>query len=367
MNMKKQLLQVILMFLPMVASADTVQIDGIYYELGIPSMTKATVTVNPKYYSGNVVIPEIVNYNGKEYSVTCIGQGAFSYCNGLTSITIPQSITTIEAFAFESCSGLTSLTIPNSVTHIQEWAFVNCTGLTSVTLSNSLIAIGAESFANCEKLTSINIPNSVTTILGEAFLNCSGLTSVEIPNSVTNIGTSSFENCYGLTNIKIPFSVKTIGKAAFKGCSNLTSVVVEMEMPVSITENVFTNRVNATLYVPAGSKATYETADYWKEFMEIIESSPIIDFADANVKALCVANWDTNSDGELSKAEAAAVTSLQRRFQQNDQISSFDELQYFTGLSSLAEEEFALCYNLKSIVLPASLTSIGERSFSGCI
>ena len=122
-------------------------------------------------YSGNVVIPESVTYNGTTYSVMSIGNSAFSRDHGLTSVTIPNSVTSIGSYAFENCSGLTSVNIGNSVTNI-----------------------GASAFKNCSCLTIINIPNSVTSIGNEAFYDCSGLTSVNIGNSVTNIGASVFYN-----------------------------------------------------------------------------------------------------------------------------------------------------------------------------
>lgn len=91
-----------------------------------------------------------------------------------------------------------------------------------------------------------------------------------------------------------------------------------------------------------------------------------IAFADENVKALCVANWDTNGDGELSYAEAAAVTDLGEVFKNNTTITSFDELQYFTGLTTIGWEAFAWCHNLTSIVLPSSITSIDGGAFNDC-
>jgi hypothetical protein len=65
--------------------------------------------------------------------------------------------------------------------------------------------------------------------------------------------------------------VTSIGSYAFSGCSGLTSVTIKKETPLPIKESTFSNRANATLYVPYGSTAAYEAADYWKEFKEIIE------------------------------------------------------------------------------------------------
>ena len=93
---------------------------------------------------------------------------------------------------------------------------------------------------------------------------------------MTSIGKGAFNGCTGLTSITIPNSVINIGDYAFSGCTGLTSVIVEISTPVSINKNIFTNRANATLYVPFGSKAAYEAADYWKEFKEIVELDPVV-------------------------------------------------------------------------------------------
>ena len=96
------------------------------------------------------------------------------------------------------------------------------------------------------------------------------------------------------------------------------------------------------------------------------ETSPNITFADPAVKALCVANWDTNHDGELSEAEAAAVTDLGTAFGNNTEITSFDELQYFIGLTDIGRRAFYLCSNLTSVTIPNSVTSIGQEAFQAC-
>ena len=91
-----------------------------------------------------------------------------------------------------------------------------------------------------------------------------------------------------------------------------------------------------------------------------------ITFADVNVNALCVANWDTNGDGELSYDEAAAVTDLGTVFRYNSNITSFDELQFFTGLNAIGLGAFSDCINLTSITIPNSVTSIGAVAFLYC-
>lgn len=91
-----------------------------------------------------------------------------------------------------------------------------------------------------------------------------------------------------------------------------------------------------------------------------------INFSDANVKAICIANWDANSDGELSETEAAAVTSLGTVFKNNIQITSFDELQYFTGLTQIPMDAFYQCTGLTSIIIPDNVSTIGSWAFYYC-
>jgi len=307
-----------------------------------------------EHISGNVIIPGYVY--GNKYEVVKIDFNAFENCAKITSITIPKEVTDIYSNeSFSGCIGLTSIIVDDG-----NPVYDSRNGCNAIiyTNNNSLML-------GCSGTT---IPNSVKYIGSGAFSGCTELTSIEIPNSVTHIGQEAFRGCTGLTSIEIPNSVTSIGQSAFSDCTNLTSVTVETEIPIGINNGTFSNRANATLYVPAGSKAAYEAANYWKEFKEIIELP--IAFADSNVKTLCVSNWDTNGDGELSVDEAAAVTSLKvgsyQVFQNNVDIISFDELSFFTGLTSIENNAFSGCTNLTSIVIPNSVKSIGEEIVYGC-
>lgn len=260
--MKKLLLLFMMILLPMVASADAVEIDGIYYNL-ITKGKVAEVAQNPNNYSGSVEIPESVTYEGVNYSVTTIGASAFMNCYNLTSITIPNSITSIRACAFAS-AGIESIAIPSSVISIGSNSFSGCNNLTSVHISdlvawcklsfsnygadnplfyahhlylngeeikdliipNSITSIGNYAFYECSGLNSITIPNSVTSIGEGAFSLCSGLTSITIGDGVTSIGVNAFSYCSGLTSVTIPNSVVSIDNCAFMLCSNLTSVTI---------------------------------------------------------------------------------------------------------------------------------------------
>jgi hypothetical protein len=95
------------------------------------------------------------------------------------------------------------------------------------------------------------------------------------------------------------------------------------------------------------------------------DDSPYITFADAEVERICLSHWDTNHDGRLSKTEAAAVSNLNGTFMYNDDIKSFTEFRYFTGVTAL-DFDFYGCNQLRDIILPRNLKEIGWNTFYDC-
>ena len=163
--------------------------------------------------------------------ITSIGRSAFVGCSGLTSLTLPAGITSIDSYAFYSCSGLMSLTLPTGITSIGEYAFEGCSGLTSLTLPASITSIGEYAFDKCSGLTSLTLPVGITSISNGAFMGCSGLTSLTLHAGITSIGISAFAYCSGLTSLTLPAGITSISNGAFKGCSGLTSLT----LPAGIT------------------------------------------------------------------------------------------------------------------------------------
>ena len=166
--------------------------------------------------------------------VTSIGDSAFRNCSGLTSIVVEAGNTVydsrgdcnaiIEKETNTLIQGCKKTKIPAGVTSIGDSAFRYCSGLTSIEIPAGVTSIGKYAFYWCSGLTSIEIPAEVTSIGDSAFSGCSGLTRIEIPAGVTSIGWYAFEGCSGLTSIEIPAGVTEIGYAAFSGCSGLKDV-----------------------------------------------------------------------------------------------------------------------------------------------
>lgn len=263
------------------------EVDGIYYNYLEGNNVEVTYEGNDSFeydneYSDAITIPSTVTYNGNTYSVTSIGDDAFSGCSSLTNITIPNTITSIGEYAFYYCSSLTAITIPDNIITIGGRAFYHCSLLTSIIIPQSVMSIGPVVVGDCPSLTSIivengniiydsrencnaiietatntliagcpntiipdgvtnigwgafssiyslssiAIPNSVTNIGDLAFYMCSSLASITIPNNVTNIGEQAFYNCYSLTSIIIPDGLKNIGKSAFSSCPRITLITI---------------------------------------------------------------------------------------------------------------------------------------------
>lgn len=249
--MKKQFLLILMMLLPMVASASDIAVqnsDGklIYYKY-INGGRELEVVQGS--YIGSVNIPEYVHYMGNYLKVTSIGESAFMECP-LNSITLPSSITFIGALAFANCNGLQNISIPDGVEFIGNGAFLNCSGLTFIT-----------------------IPEKVPNIRTATFSGCSSITSVTILGNVTKIGERAFENCKALSDFTVPSSVKNIAFRAFYGCTNLQKFICMAEQIPKTHKTAFENSniANVTLMVPGVAVNAYKSADPWKGFKEVME------------------------------------------------------------------------------------------------
>ena len=356
--MKKLVTLLLLALLSFVESV-AVEIEGIYYSLNSSDEAKTASVVsslNPNgLYSGDVVIPECVTFEGVTYDVISIGNEAFYACYGLTSVVIPNSVTSIGDWAFRGCVGLTSVTIPNSVTSIGGSAFNGCSSLTSITIPNSVTSIGGSAFLGCSGLTSVTIPNSVTSIGTYAFSGCSSLTSVTIPNSVTSIGGNAFRDCSGLTSVTIPNSVTSIGGSAFYGCKGLLNVTLSDNI-TSIEDNTFRECSGLlSINIPKGVTSIGQSALYRCESLTSIElPGGLTSIGDH-------AFWGCKSVTAINIPQG--ITQIEKYVFFN--CYALASVKLPETLTSIGDNAFSWC-GITSITIPESVTSIGESAFNGC-
>ena len=225
--MKKILLILALLgLLPDNVWAYDFEVGGIYYDVVGQEAVVTRKTTSGNCYSGSVVIPESVSYNGKTYPVTSIAQGAFSRSSGLTDVEIPNSIVSIGEQAFASCTGLREIVIPNSVKTLGRCAFHTCGAM----------------------LTAV-IGNGVEVVEEYAFQYCYNLTDVVIGSSVDSLGLKAFYDCYRLVNVTC-----------------LAPKPPKMYAYYSFYDPVYSN---GTLYVLGSAIQAYKADSNWQRFRHI--------------------------------------------------------------------------------------------------
>ena len=378
--MKKILITIIAMLLPLLASADAIEVDGIWYNLDAKAR-QAEVTSGSIYYSGEIVIPKTVTYENVVYNVTSIDNWAFGYgSSGPTSITIPNSVTSIGDYAFEGCGDITSITIPSSVKSIGNHAFQGCDGLTSVHISelkswcgiafsdelsnplthahhlflngieikdmvipSTVMSIGDKAFYGCSGLTSITMGTSVASIGNSAFYGCSGLTSITIGNNVTSIGGWAFDGCYGLTSITISNSVTSIGEWAFSGCSGMTSITIGNSV-TNIGERAFYGCSGLASIVVRSENTKYDSRDNCNAIIETSSNTLV-----TGCKNTIIPN-SVMSIGDAAFYDCYNLT----------------DIIIPNSVTSIGNSAFFACSKLTSIIIPNSVTSIGSSAFSRC-
>lgn len=214
-------LSITLTFLPIGAVAATKITKGnLKYTVNADgeSVTVSGTSGKPKQLT---IESSISDGNGKSYTVTKIGMGAFN--STLEEVTLPPTLDEIEDSAFFKCSSLTEITIPEGVTKIGTNAFYGCSQLTSITIPSTIKNMDT-AFPSNPKLSQVTLTNGIYRISSSAFKDCTGLTEIKIPTSVYEICSDAFNGCTGLTSVTLEKGINIINRNAFKDCTNLNDV-----------------------------------------------------------------------------------------------------------------------------------------------
>lgn len=381
--------------------------NGVKYSISFDTKTATVEGINDSNIT-QIELLSAITYNQTEYKVTAIGEGAFSDCEVLTDINIPESVTNIasEAFAycyelinvnipssivriengtFQYCYALENISIPDGVTYIGEDAFEGC-AFRELKLPASLITIDAAAFYECEVLESIDIPNNVTYIGDNAFGYCIALTEMTIPDNVTSMGYGVFSNCEALqsitlsnnltsiednafaycnslSNIVIPNSVVSIGEWAFSKCFNLSEVIIPITVE-SIGKYAFEMYSSLTIYceavsVPAG------WANNWNFGCPYVLDYTNNETADDG-KIYYVANEGNGIRYALKDGIASVVRQRKNISGAIDIPSSIQYKNIDYRVTCIGEEAFKECSSLSSVTIANSVTAIEDSAFSKC-
>ena len=301
---------------------------------------------------------------------------------------VPASVLTIGESAFNR-SSISKVTLQEGLTEIKDFAFT-LSALKEINFPESLSVIGMEAFVSSE-VEHINLPENVTEIRKSAFSFCPLLdinvaegnenySSVDgvlfnkdkssliqypagkggtyiIPGTVSTIG-MSFMGSSQLTEITIPGSVASIGESAFSYCSALEKIIDLRSEPQAITGYVFDGvPIDATVYVPKGSKEVYSQADKWNRFSNFVElpaAGDTFTSGDLLYTVLSVEDFEVSVAAADPKTLSGEVTI--------PATVTNEGVEY--TVTSLADDGFSSCSNLTALTLPETITSVGQYAFS---
>ena len=314
--------------------------------------------------------------------VTSIGTYAFSECNYLTNIVIPETVTDIETYAFNRCVTLEDITIPGSVTLIKDHTFFYCTKLAKITISDGVTGIGNYAFGNCFNLSSITISDSITSIGDYAFTYCNNLNTITIPDSVTSIGDYAFSSCNKLNSITISNNITSIGKNILSGCNSLAEITTPCLETDSPEKNLLGYYFSESSISTSTTITQVDTNLNYHHFNIPSSLKKITISGDKLLKKYlynCKSLQEITIPDNISKIDEYTFCNISdlKIVKLPDCVTSIGQYAFYKcsslpsinipdGVTSIGSYAFYECSSLTSINIPEKVTSIGDYAFSGC-
>ena len=239
----------------------------------ITSIPKKTVEVAKSNinYTGKVIIPSKVRYKDREWTVTGIGSYAFMNRTGITELILPPTLKYIDSACLTGCVNLKYLKLPDGV--ILKGAALMGAGMQFIEIPRNTKFYGNLQLEDMRNLQTVSIEEGVDSIFNYVFQHDRLLTKVIMPNTLKYLGFGVFDDCRSLRTIKIPASVTKIESPLLDSNCGVTSIYVQWQEPIEIDDKTFPNGkyLDATLYVPKGTKEIYQSTNGWSNFLKIIE------------------------------------------------------------------------------------------------
>jgi hypothetical protein len=324
------------------------------------------------------VIPCKVEKDGKIYDVTSIGGYAFANNTNLKSIVIPEWITNIGEGAFNGCKNLIRIVIPESVTIIEKGILEDCKSLGSIEIPNSVTSIGERAFANCLRLTDIKIPSYVTSIGDYAFGFCSSLEIAEVPQGL-DISGAVFPSTtriirYAIDTMMYTYNEENMTAEVYKSKSNKETISIPSKVEkdgkiydvTSIGIRAFDDCSSLTSIEIPGSVTNIGSIGSYAKLTSINVSSDNKNYTSVdgvlynkNITELIACPHGLNSIVIPNSVTSIGNYAFSNR-------SKLTSIEIPNSVTSIGERAFQSCRSLTSIKIPKSVTSIGDYAFGWC-
>ena len=309
-------------------------------------------------YTGDVVVPAEVTYEGVTYPVTAVDEYAFQQCSGLTSVQLPASITKIGVCAFYYSTSLKSVNIPDAVTDIGDWAFQR-SGIETATIPKGILELKSAVFSGCQALKTVTLPEGLTQIGTSTFQDCKSLEAVTLPNSLTHIGNLAFSGCAALKTITVPEKVSRIDDKAFAS-TGLTTVNIQCNL-AEMENGEFLNIGTGIFRGSNNEELDVYLSDYYSGLALCFNQCFNESYYTLKPYRLFVNNEEVTHFPIPENVIAVPANSF-------NGLLSMKTIELPSKLQVIEDYAFANCTNLEKILMSGcdDLVTIQRNAFSGC-